>query len=109
MYQLVYCLHAENKNFENNPFIHFSQKDDAGEEEEVEEEDDEEGKGTEGDEGEGEGEQHRDDEETAGGARAVAVPSKKRKLINQFNYCERAALTTTNPKRVSPWKISIRQ
>ncbi|EDV35959.1 uncharacterized protein Dana_GF12212 [Drosophila ananassae] len=76
-----------------------SQKDDAGEEEEVEEEDDEEGKGTEGDEGEGEGEQHRDDEETAGGARAVAVPSKKRKLINQFNYCERAALTTTNPKR----------
>jgi len=26
-------------------------------------------------------------------------PGKKRKLVNQFNFCERAALTYTNPKR----------
>ncbi|KAH8280411.1 hypothetical protein KR018_006582 [Drosophila ironensis] len=73
-----------------------SQKDADVEEEEIEEEDDEEGKGTEGDEGEG---GRGDDEEGVGAARAVAPTSKKRKLINQFNYCERAALTYSNPKR----------
>lgn len=32
----------------------------------------------------------------------VVAPTsgKKRKLINQFNFCERAALTFCNPKRV---------
>lgn len=31
---------------------------------------------------------------------AVAGSGKKKKLINQFNFCERAALTFTNPARV---------
>ncbi|XP_017027731.1 dynein intermediate chain 2, ciliary isoform X1 [Drosophila kikkawai] len=75
-------------------------KDAAPDEEEVEEEDDEEGKGTEGDEGEGEGDGgEARDEDAAGAQRAPGASSKKRKLINQFNYCERAALTYTNPKR----------
>ncbi|XP_064543240.1 dynein intermediate chain 2, ciliary [Drosophila montana] len=70
----------------------------AGEEEEAEEEEDEEGKATEGEaatETEGGG----DEEEQGGVQQAAAAPGKKRKLINQFNYCERATLTYTNPKR----------
>lgn len=65
-----------------------------GEGEEGEEEEDEEGKGTEG---------GTETEPADDGAGAVAMPasSKKRKLINQFNYCERATLTYVNPKRVS--------
>ncbi|ALC41273.1 CG9313 [Drosophila busckii] len=67
----------------------------GGDEEEVEEEEEDEGKGTEG----GAEQETRDDEDGGG---AIAIPgggSKKRKLINQFNYCERATLTYVNPKR----------
>ncbi|XP_058976572.1 dynein intermediate chain 2, ciliary-like isoform X2 [Musca domestica] len=40
------------------------------------------------------------EEETADAAPAAAAAGgKKRKLINQFNFCERAALTFTNPTR----------
>lgn len=43
------------------------------------------------------------DEEEGAVVQAAAPPKskKKAKLINQFNYCERAALTFTNPSRVS--------
>lgn len=47
-----------------------------------------------------------DDEEPAAAPAAEAPPPtsgrKKQKLINQFNYCERAALTYNNPSRVTP-------
>ncbi|XP_055838399.1 dynein intermediate chain 2, ciliary [Episyrphus balteatus] len=72
----------------------------------VEETEDE---GGEGEEviGEGEGEVEGEEAGDAGDGDAVAkeVPgsagggTKKRKLINQFNFCERAALTFTNPTR----------
>ncbi|EDV55380.2 dynein intermediate chain 2, ciliary isoform X2 [Drosophila erecta] len=77
-------------------------KDGGVEDEDVEEEDDEEAKGTEGDEGEGEGEGEgaaARQEDDGPAQQAAAVSSKKRKLINQFNYCERGALTYSNPKR----------
>ncbi|XP_030555011.1 dynein intermediate chain 2, ciliary [Drosophila novamexicana] len=70
----------------------------AAEEEEAEEEEDEEGKATEG-EAATETEAAGEDEEQGGVQQAVSAPGKKRKLINQFNYCERATLTYVNPKR----------
>lgn len=74
-------------------------EDEAGEEEEEAAE----GRETEGDAGEGEGEGGEQAEE---GHEKVEAPvivfqPKKRKLINQFNFCERAALTYTNPTRVN--------
>ncbi|XP_004444527.1 dynein intermediate chain 2, ciliary [Drosophila pseudoobscura] len=74
---------------------------DAEEEEGEEGEEEEEAKTGEGaDEGVEEAEARAEDEETAGAQPAAATASgKKRKLINQFNYCERAALTYTNPTR----------
>lgn len=36
-------------------------------------------------------------------AAQMPTSGKKHKLINQFNFCERAALTFTNPKRVFIW------
>lgn len=39
-------------------------------------------------------------EEDEGRVAAPQPGGKKRKLINQFNYCERAALTYNNPSRV---------
>lgn len=71
----------------------------GGDEEEVEEEEDEEGKqeGEHATEGEGGAEE----EERAGAQPAIPTSGKKKKLINQFNYCERATLTYVNPKRVS--------
>lgn len=48
-------------------------------------------------EGDAEGEAGRgEDDEAKGG-----VSGKPKKLTNQFNYCERAALTYNNPNRVS--------
>lgn len=78
----------------------------AAEEEEAEEEEDEEGKATEG-EAATETEAAGEDEEQGGVQQAVSAPGKKRKLINQFNYCERATLTYVNPKRVSRTIITI--
>lgn len=63
-----------------------------GEGEEGEEEEDEEGKATEG---------GTETEQADDGGVVMPTSNKKRKLINQFNYCERATLTYTNPKRVS--------
>ncbi|KAM7343034.1 dynein intermediate chain 2, ciliary isoform 1-T1 [Cochliomyia hominivorax] len=60
-----------------------AEEEEEGREEEVEE----------GDLGEKEG------EEVPAETAAVHTTGKKRKLINQFNFCERAALTFTNPKR----------
>lgn len=75
-------------------------KQSTADDEEAEEEEDEEGKQTEGDQGGTETEPGVDDEDAPAGAQqAVAAPGKKRKLINQFNYCERATLTYVNPKR----------
>ncbi|XP_037895321.1 dynein intermediate chain 1, axonemal [Glossina fuscipes] len=48
---------------------------------------------------EGEGERTGEGEEVTDTPAAMPVASRKRKLINQFNFCERAALTYTNPKR----------
>lgn len=42
------------------------------------------------------------DEEPVVVAAPVSTGSKK-KLINQFNFCERAALTYNNPSRVSKY------
>ncbi|TDG50683.1 hypothetical protein AWZ03_002987 [Drosophila navojoa] len=70
---------------------------DAGEEEEAEEEEEEEGK-TEGEQAT-EGEPAGDDDEQTGARPVVPVSGKKKKLINQFNYCERATLTYVNPRR----------
>ena len=81
----------------------------AGIEEEGEEEDgaEDEGKGDgaveegiEGEEAAAEGEEQADGRQSG-----VATGGKKRKLINQFNFCERAALTFTYPKRVSPLRV----
>lgn len=72
---------------------------DAGEEEEAEEEEDEEGK-TEGEQAT-EGEAAGEDDEQTGARPVVPASGKKKKLINQFNYCERATLTYVNPRRVS--------
>lgn len=70
-----------------------------GEDKEEEEDEDEEEEA--GEEGEG---AHGDEEGAAvdeeGGA-APAQSSRKKKLVNQFNFCERATLTYMNPTRVS--------
>lgn len=59
--------------------------------------------------------EHEDDEEGEGEGEAemkveVAKPpikgGKPRKLTNQFNFCERAALTYNNPTRVSINRIT---
>ncbi|XP_030375419.1 dynein intermediate chain 2, ciliary-like [Scaptodrosophila lebanonensis] len=66
------------------------------------EEEEDEGKTAEGDGAEGEegpAEAAADDEEPTEQMRMAAPAGKKRKLINQFNYCERAALTFSYPKR----------
>jgi len=80
-------------------------KQSTADDEEAEEEEDEEGKQTEGDQGGTETEPGADDEDGGGGGaqKPAAAPGKKRKLINQFNYCERATLTYVNPKRVSKY------
>ncbi|XP_013111502.2 dynein intermediate chain 2, ciliary [Stomoxys calcitrans] len=72
--------------------------DEPAEEPEAEEEPEEEAaeEGAEGEEGEAE----KVEEEVVEAAPApVATGGKKKKLINQFNFCERAALTFTNPTR----------
>lgn len=74
-------------------------EDEAGEEEEEAAE----GRDTEGDVGEGEAEGGDQAEEGPDKVEApvIVYQPKKRKLINQFNFCERAALTYTNPTRVN--------
>lgn len=71
-----------------------AQKDERGPEEAEEEGEEEEAME------EGEGERTGEGEEVTDTPAAMPVASRKRKLINQFNFCERAALTYTNPKRV---------
>lgn len=41
-----------------------------------------------------------DDDALAKAVLPAQETGKKKKLINQFNYCERAVLTTNNPLRV---------
>ncbi|XP_065368147.1 dynein intermediate chain 2, ciliary [Calliphora vicina] len=67
-----------------------------GEEEVGEEEEEGREDAEEGDLAEKEGEEVT---EVATAAAAAPTSGKKRKLINQFNFCERAALTFSNPKR----------
>ncbi|XP_030376775.1 dynein intermediate chain 1, axonemal [Scaptodrosophila lebanonensis] len=76
--------------------------DKQGDEGETEGDDqEEEGKAADGEQEaeEGDGEAAVEDEEPADQKKAVVSQGKKRKLINQFNYCERAALTFSYPKR----------
>lgn len=78
-------------------------------EEDEDKEEGEEGEGAEA-EGEGEGEQgpegddvsrvEGEDAVSRGGGGGAAVGGKPKKLTNQFNFCERAALTYNNPTRV---------
>lgn len=76
---------------------------DIDEEEEAEGDQGEEEAG-EGSEGGGEGEVGEIEEEIKDVA--VGTPSgPKKKLTNQFNFCERAALTYNNPSRVSFFRI----
>lgn len=77
---------------ESDERTEMNKADAAGDEaEEGEEEEEEEGKGTEG---------GAETEDGGGAINVVPTSSKKRKLINQFNYCERATLTYVNPTRV---------
>lgn len=50
------------------------------------------------DEGEADGEAQEQEEEVQA---APEEEAPKKKLTNQFNFCERAALTIANPSRVS--------
>lgn len=78
---------------------------DIDEEEEAEGDQGEEEAGD-GSEGGGEGEAGEIEEESK--EVAVAVPGgPKKKLTNQFNFCERAALTYNNPSRVSFLELLI--
>lgn len=52
-----------------------------------------------GEEGEGDEEEKTDALQEKGGS--SPRPGKAKKLTNQFNFCERAALTYNNPDRVS--------
>lgn len=59
-----------------------------------------------GEEGEGDDEEKLDTMQEKGGY--SPRPGKAKKLTNQFNFCERAALTYNNPDRVSvSWFLYI--
>lgn len=66
-------------------------------EEGIEKKEDEKPEHEEEEEGEGEGEV----ETNVEAPKPAAKGGKPRKLTNQFNFCERAALTYNNPTRVS--------
>lgn len=48
-----------------------------------------------------------DDDLMAKGAQLSQETEKKKKLINQFNYCERAVLTLNNPPRVIQFSLPV--
>lgn len=60
-----------------------------------------------GEEGEGDEEEKTDALQEKGGS--SPRPGKAKKLTNQFNFCERAALTYNNPDRVSLHCLCFRQ